>query len=510
MRKTASIALGVSALLALSACTGTGSSGSSSSNASNATLTYGSQADVTTFDPYLSVNGSTYNYLVPLYDTLIRLGSNGKLEPDLATSWGYADNGLQFDLTLRSGVKFSDGTPFNAQAVKVNIERAKKINGPETAELAGVSSVTAVNPTHAVINLSIPQPSMTTILSDVLGMMVSPKAIAAGTVATDPVGAGPYVLNKSETTTGDTYTFTRNKYYWDKSAFPFNTYVVRVIPDENTLYSAFKSGEVDVVGGLNDQVANAQSAGYQVIKSPVNFSGLFLLDRPGKVVPALGNVKVRQAMNYAVDRTAIVKAVSPGLGTPTSQWITPGLPGYVKSLNNYYTYNVPKAKQLMKEAGYPNGFTLKVQTAPFLGLTTTAQLIGSYLSKIGITLQIDEVSPSDFISDLASGRDPAAQFLFGVQDTNLDAHQLITPTAIFNPFHGSDAKLNSILAEAQTAAPAQRTKLYEQFNERLTQQAWFLITNFEDVTVFANSKVKNVTFWPSRAVPSIYGWAPAK
>lgn len=509
--KVAGALVAIVAAVGLAACTGGGGdAGPSTAGGGSSTFVWGQAGGPESLDPYLSEGGGYYPYLTPVYDTLIRLDSDGKLQPGLALSWGYSTDGMSFTMKLRDGVTFSDGQPFDAEAVKENLDRAKTVQGPRTAQLAAVGSVTADDPTTVTIHLAQGLPSLTSILSDVLGMMVSPAALDNPDLAQNPVGTGPYVLDTAKTTAGDTYTYTKRTDYWDASNYPYDTLVVRVIPDENTMYQALRSGEIQGAVGLNSMVQQAKDDGLQVLLSPVNFSGMFLYDRTGTQVPALADVRVRQALNYAVDRQAIVDSVANGLGTPTSQILPPGIPGYVKDLDGYYGYDTAKAKQLLSDAGYPNGFTLPVLSSTFLGLDAQVQLLCSYFEAVGVHCDITTAQPGDYIPDMIQGKAAAAQFLWGAQDVFLDSASLTAPTGAFNPFKASDDQLNSLISQAATADEASRVKLYEQWNTRVTEQAWFVATHFQDVTMFVSPTVGNVTWWPNRATPSFFGWAPAQ
>ena len=333
----------------------------STGKASAGTLTIGINSALETWDP--SLNESTlprFWLLQPVYDTLTREAVNGKYIPDLATHWT-RPNPKTFVMTLRTGVKFQDGTPFNAAAVKANLDHARTDNGNEHALLGNIANVTVVNAKTVRLNLSAPDPDLeATFARYDVGAMVSPKAIANATaLAQTPDGTGPYTLNSAQTVKTDHFTFTRKTSYWGGfSAFPYKTIVVKVIPDSTSLLNAAITGQVDVdtsdypTGGDNNLVAQAQRGDLNLLKTPPNsINEIGLLDRVGKIVPALKDVRVRQALNYAIDRKAVLKPYFQGYGVPISNILAPTARGYDKAMDNYYAYNPTKAKALLKAAG---------------------------------------------------------------------------------------------------------------------------------------------------------------
>jgi peptide/nickel transport system substrate-binding protein len=510
MRRPISIAVAATFMLALAGCGGPSDDPTGSgSNASGGEpdLVTASNAGPMSFDPYLSEGGGYYPFLSPIYDSLILWTSDGQFAPNLATEWSYSEDALSFTLKLRDDVKFSDGAVLDAAAVKANLDRAATVEGPRTAQLAAVESITADDDTTVTIHLSSPMPSLETLLADVLGMMVSPNVL--DDPHANPVGTGPYVLDAEATVADDTYTFVKRDDYWDPGHYNFGRYIVKVIPDNNTMYQSLKAGEIDYMGAQPAQAEQAEADGFQIMRSPVNFSGVFLYDRDGTMAPALGDVRVRQALNYAVDREAVLQAAANGFGSVTSQVVPPGIAGYDEALNNRYTYDPDKAKALLAEAGFAEGFTLKIQSGQFLNSLAPTQLIASYLGEVGVTVEIEEVQPNDYIPAMLSGSAPAAQFLWGLQDVYLDSFNLTAPTAAFNPFSCDDPELDALIAESATADTAGRVKAYEEWNAAVVDKGWFLVTHFQDLAVFANDEVTDLQWWPARATASFRDWKPA-
>src|SRR5262249_44483319 len=184
-------------------------------------------------------------------------------------------------------------------------------------------------------------------------------------LGTRTFGAGPYTLDPAQTVTGDHYTYVPNPRYHDKAAVHWKKVVVRIITDPQSMLNALKTGEVQVGNGDATTIGAARQAGLTIASAPLLWTGVTLADRGGKVARALADVRVRQALNYATDRKAIVNALFPGTGTPTSELTVPRGYGYDSALTNAYPYDPGKAMQLLAAAGYPHGFTLKIVTGEY-------------------------------------------------------------------------------------------------------------------------------------------------
>jgi len=193
-------ALATTAALVLAGCSaggsGSGDHATAGGTAKGGTLTIGTVVDVKSFDPAQSHIGHYVQYDQAVYDSLLRRKPDGTLVPMLATKWSYNSDKTVLTLTLRKGVKFSDGTALDANAVKVNLDRFRTGNGPDASTLAQVESVEAKDPTTVVITLKAPDPALLDYLGNADGFIASPKAIEAGKIATTPVGSGPYTLDK--------------------------------------------------------------------------------------------------------------------------------------------------------------------------------------------------------------------------------------------------------------------------------------------------------------------------
>ena len=189
--------------------------------------------------------------------------------------------------------------------------------------------------------------------------MESPKQFGASDEQTKPVGSGPYVLDTAKTVVGSKYVYTKNADYWAPDSVYYDNLVITVLADKQTQVNAIKGGQVT---GLNviDQTTlkEIEGAGFGIFPHELDWTGLMLMDHAGSVNEAIGKVEVRQAINHAIDRDAMLQAVAQGHGTVTGQVFPETSPGYDAALDEAYPFDPEKAKELLADAGYPDGFEL--------------------------------------------------------------------------------------------------------------------------------------------------------
>lgn len=357
----------------------------------NATIHVRCQNDSTTLDPALGTAPYVAAITRPAYEPLINMGTDGTYQPGLATEWSYQGNGSVLQLKLRKGVTFHDGTPFNAAAVKANIERGQKIaKSGVAAELTAITSVDAVDEQTVALRLKAGQGgTLLESLTSLPGMIVSPAAFSKPDLAQHPVGTGPFKFASYKP--GVSVSYDRNTDYWGDKALAA-TVEIDFIGDAAAALNALRTGAVDAMGGSDCGLAGPElaaaktSSGIKVEKLPV---GIFVQNLMiNRTKPPLSLENVRQAMNMAFDRDAIVKTL--GYGTPTVQYAPRGTVYFNKDIDGFYKYDVAKAKSLLAEAGYPNGFEMQIA---YNGLNQEvgkiSQILQQYLAAIGIkaTLQ---------------------------------------------------------------------------------------------------------------------------
>ncbi|MGW4912555.1 ABC transporter substrate-binding protein [Streptomyces sp. NPDC004270] len=501
MRKTVAF-IGAGILTATVAACG----GGTQAAGSDKTLTLAESVTATPWDLAKASMGPEAQYYQPVYDTLIRLDTKGEPTPNLATSWTYDKAQTTLTLKLRDGVKFTDGTALDADAVRKNLLHTKSGTGTAAGEIQDITGVDVVDAHTVAVRLSHPTAALLPALGQVSGMIASPKALDA---AKTPVGSGPYKLDTSATTAGQTYTYTRKPDYWNAKAFPYGKIVIKYLADPTARTNALLSGQLDGATLNLNRVKTVKGRGLNVVTyQPGDVEGLYIWDRAGKKVPALGKLKVRQALNYAFDKQALIKSTKTGLGTPTTQVFAKGEDGYQAALDDKYSYDPKKAKELLAEAGYPNGFSVTIPDFSAIFPQEQAALTQS-LKDIGIKVTLDSLPSDQIFSAMLSGKYAMSYFKLGAP-TAWDKVQLeLTNKATWNPFKYDDPKADDLIARIGKATGTAREKLFEQLNTYVVDQAWnapwSVIAN-----AYATAKDVKVTPQPGSQYPPIYNYTPAK
>lgn len=502
--KAAAAALILSASLALTACGGGAAAGGAGATATS--LTLGTIQDVRSWDPAQAHVGHILQPYQAVYDTLILREPDGKLSPMLATAWKYNAANTKLTVDLRSDVTFSDGAKFDAEAAKANMDHFKTANGPQMAQLNAVKDVAVVDADTIDINLSTPDPALEYFLSQAAGLMGSPKALGTEGIKTEPVGSGPYVMDKAASVKDSQTVFTARKDYWNKDLQKYSKLTFKILTDPTARTNALVSGQVDATLLDPKNGKQAEGAKMKLAANEVDWQGLLLLDRDGAKNPALQNVKVRQAINYAFDRKTILDQVLLGQGTPTSQPFGKASGAWTEELENYYSYDPAKAKQLLKEAGYENGVTLEVPSIP--DFQTQISVVQQQLADVGITLKIGAALTNTFTSDVAGQKYTTMYFsLFQGQPT-VAINQIISTKALYNPFKNASPELDAKI-DAVRNGGADAGKLAQEVNKYVVEQAWFAPLFRVNQMYYHNAKV-DVTPQIQQAVPSIYNYSPAK
>jgi peptide/nickel transport system substrate-binding protein len=500
--------------IAISAC---GSSGGSSSSASSSsggetaegggkggTLTIATPSAPPSLDPATGANEYS-DYFNLAYEPLIIETPEGTFKPGLAKSWKYGPNNESFEIELKPGIKFSDGTPLDAKAVKTWIEHEMKLPGGRgPTYLESLESTEVTGPLSVTLKFGEPTPLLELVFSQSLemGMIGSPKAVAANKLDTETAGAGEYMLEPKSTVTGSEYVYVPNPNYGDKGAVHWEKVVIKAIESPTAALQALRTGQIQLA---KDQpptsLAAAESSGIENVAPVTLLLGLNLVDREGKVSP-LGNPKVRQAINYAIDREAIANVIGAGKGEPVDQMAVKGDDSYDESLADHYEYNPEKAEELLAEAGYSNGIKIKTLVATVVEQEKLAEAIAGQLEKVGIKLELDVRSNiGDFFTKLGSDEYPAATIGFGRLPAAILYKLLWGPNAVpFNPFKTKSPQLAKLDKELGAASGAEATKIAQEMQAYTVEEAWLAPVVAVPLVDLYSSDITGVTATDQRNV----------
>ncbi|TQM11330.1 ABC transporter substrate-binding protein [Pseudonocardia kunmingensis] len=470
------------AMLVITGCGGGAGSGASTATelvttqgvpaAPTGTLRYATWQETPSFDPPRTTtqNGPV---IFPVYDTLTSMDENFDVVPWLATGWSQPDPST-WRFTLRDDVVFHDGSRFDAETVKLNLERAKTVTGgPYTNIYAPIAEVTVLDPVTVDVAFSVPSPNFPYSMATVAGAMVSPKAVQDGTDLTrNPAGSGGWIWEAGEHREGAQHVFRANPDYWNRDAVKAETVEVKIIQEDNARLNATQSGQADVMATLQPgQIEAAESAGLRTLSDFTITASFLIMDREGSLVPAFAEPKVREAVGYLLDREAYNMAVLAGKGESASGgFAAPGSTWYDPELESLRQADVDKARQLLAEAGYPQGFSFQVGNQPVI--KTVNETVAQLLADGGITMEIVDVGQGQYTAEVRKGHFPAGYFV----PTSIDIDQWWTRTVsnagIYNPFDLTDlADLDARYAEgAALSDPPARKAVFDELQRATVER----------------------------------------
>ncbi|PIB94533.1 ABC transporter substrate-binding protein [Caulobacter sp. FWC2] len=331
-----------------------------------------------------------------IFEGLVRLDAQGAVRPLLATWWEVSPDGLTYTFHLREGVRFQDGTPFDAGIVKFSLERAL---GPASTNvqkqaLSVIRQVEVIDPRTARLHLSKPDSNLVYTLAWGDSVMVSPKS-AAG-LATTPVGTGPFRF--AGWRRGDAVSLVRNDGYWGQPA-KLRQVRFKFIADPAGAYAAIKTHEIDAFPDYPAPENLAQlraDPALKVITAPSE--GEVILGVNNRAGP-LADVRVRRALQYALDRRAIIDGAMYGYGTPIGSHFPPQNAAYV-DLTGLYPHDVAKAKALLAQAGYPNGLDLTLKLPPPNYARRSGEIVAAQLVQAGVRVKIQNIEWAQWLDQV--------------------------------------------------------------------------------------------------------------
>ncbi|GIH69673.1 ABC transporter substrate-binding protein [Sphaerimonospora thailandensis] len=501
-------AAALTGLLTLAACGG-GQSPTTRPNAADTTggvLRFATFTVPDTFDPTKrSAGTSGLNYLFPVYDPLLRTDPTGKVVEGLATQWKLsADN---VTLTLRSGLKFSDGEPLNAAAVKANLERCQAVGGGCGSTLAHVTSIDTPDDTTVVLNTDGPQPALLFGLTTGAGMMVSPKAFDSPDLGRIPVGAGAYVLDEQATVPGSKWVYTKNKNYWDPSQQTLERLEIVLINTAQQRVAALRTGQVDasMIGDAQELESYKQAGVATAVSEGGDPIGVVTVDPSGP----FADKRVRQAVGYALDRAALTGTpFRKGMSTPSDQLFSPGNPGHVDNPSFTYTYDPDKARALLAEAGVKD-VPVTIPAMPGPQNKTEAEAVAGMLNAVGFQAKVVSPPPQMIGREVFSGKYHLAYVPVFVPDAPMLADALAPKGGSMNPTGQPYAKALDLAKQAAAASvsdEAEARALYGEMMADLTEEGVVIPAFWSPVGVAYADHVKGLQPWAGGYMgPPVYG-----
>lgn len=437
------------------------------SSSDEETVTQGGSAvigypqDISNFDPTKGNAGGDHALLWPIYDTLISFNPELEPQPGLAKDWEFKDD-TTLVLYLQEGVTFHDGTEFNAEAVKYNIERVNSEDST-VSDISNVESVEIIDDLTVELKLSTPDNSILLSLSDRAGMMVSPKAAEEGTLSEKPVGAGPYRFVE-RIPNGEIVYEGYEDYY--KEGQPYlDEMTIKIMEEENTRINALKSGEVDFIWNISPgNIAMLEGEDNISLSGDVAFR--FKVIYINNSMEPFNEQAVRQAVQYALNREEYIAAINFGEGEPAYQLFPNQF--WASSADAKIDYDPEKAKQILEDAGLTD-VEFELTHYPTAYDTRIAEAIQSQLADVGIKVNLQAMELTAAVSTYFAEKNTPALLSDwnGRPDPQMSIHGVFSGKSYYNAGGQASEELEKLIEEASREYdPQKRQELYVEITEK--------------------------------------------
>ncbi|WP_166741675.1 ABC transporter substrate-binding protein [Cumulibacter soli] len=479
-------AVAIAALLALLTACGSGGSGGDSD-----TLRIAVSADISSLDPIKGNSGLDHVMLYTIYDTLISFDAEMQPQPGLAEAWELVSP-TELRLDLRTGVKFHDGTDFDAEAVKYNLERGRGEGSNVAADLSSISEVEVTDPQTVTIKLSDPDASILMVLADRAGMMVSPTAAKAGEddVSANPIGTGgwEYVDWKR----GEALKVKRFADYWDSEAVRVENIDFNVLTDPTTRVTSLKSGQQDLALAIaaSDAATVEAASGVELFQAPSMLLNIVFLNTSSE---ELSDPNVRRALSLAINRDSLLSGAFFDRGTPAAgivpedYWATP--PSSVKA-----DFDPDKAKSLLAEAGVSD-LQFDIITNADSATVRTAEVLQQQWENVGVTVnlmprELVQATNDFFVDKLAQGY---LSVWTGRPDPAMTYRSLFTEDSFYNAGAGTPGMSDALAASDESLEPEKRKPGLDGAAESVFENTSALPLAFSDLLIGHSDDVTGLT-----------------
>lgn len=453
----------------------------------------GIQQDIDSLDPHKATAAGTKEILFNIFEGLVKPDKNGDLMNAIASDYTVSEDGLVYTFTLREGVKFHNGNAVTAEDVKYSLERASGLldGTPLISSLSVLTSVDIID--DKTVQVTVGSANTELIYSFVAAII---PAGSGEDVSGTPIGTGPFSFVSYTPQVG--IVVKKNADYWQEGLPYLDEVNFKIVNSPDTALMEIQGGSIDIYPYLTDSQANELKSSFRILSAPsVNVQALFL----NNADPVLGDVRIRQAICYALDKDMVNDFVAGGNATLISSAMLPTLQTYYVDLNDTYGTgaNIEKAKELMTEAGYPDGFDLEI-TVPsnYEFHMQTAEVVAEELKAAGINAVINPVEWNTWLEECYTNRN--------YQSTICAITSDMTPGYLMNRFQ-TDSKKNFInFASAeydetyQKAAAAmdsaEKAEYYKQLQQILNDEAGSAFIQVPPITIAMNPKLAGYVFYP--------------
>lgn len=443
-------------------------------------------------DPHRAVAAGTKEVLFNVFEGLLKPDSDGNIVPAVAESYTVSDDMLTYSFVIREGVKFHNGNPVTAEDVKYSIEKSAGMTGEESL-IAAFSNIESVDieGNNVSIRLKEVDVDFPTYIANCNASIIPRDN---DNPASNPIGTGPYMyVSRSPQ---ENLVFKKFDEYWGTPANIENA-TFKVIPDGDSIVMNLMGGSVDMFAHLTTNQVSQLTKGFNKLEGTMNLVQALYLNNDFE---PFTDVNVRRALCYAIDVQGILDLTSDGMGTPIGSSVFPAFKKYYEDLSGTYPHDVEKAKQLLKEAGYPNGFSFTI-TVPsnYQPHIDTAQVIVEQLEDVGVTASIKLVEWNTWLSDVYSGRQFESTVI-GVDASSMTARALLERfnSKADNNFinfanEGYDALYEQVIS---TTDDNEQVELYKQMAKILSDEAANVYIQDMAEFVVLSEKYDGYKFYP--------------
>ena len=443
-------------------------------------------------DPHKAVAAGTKEVMFNVFEGLVKPTSTGDLTPAVAEKYEISEDRLTYTFTLREGVQFHNGDTVTAEDVIYSINRCATATDTGVVLVEALSVIPKLEALdEKTVAITITEPSNEFV--SYLTLAILPADYTEQD--TKPVGTGPFKFVSR--TAQDSIVMEKFAEYWGTPAY-LDKVTFKIIENADSILMSLQSGAVDMFSHLTSYQVDQLGEEFQVVEGTMNLVQALYLNN---AVAPFDDVRVRQALCYAVDKQGIIDLAFDGYGSPIGSSMYPAFGKYFDdSLTNHYAYNVEKAKQLLAEAGYADGFTMTI-TAPsnYQPHVDTAQVIAEQLKAVGVTAEIQLVEWGTWVSDVYGGRNFQSTVV-GFDASTMTARALLerwTSDYAKNMINYNSAEYDQLFKQAlESYDDAEQTAIYKQMAKNLTENAANVyIQDMADLVALRNG-LEGVVFYP--------------
>ncbi|WP_262677821.1 ABC transporter substrate-binding protein [Paenibacillus sp. J5C2022] len=417
-------------------------------------------------DPHMSAASGTLEMMFNVFEGLLKSNEKGELQPAVASSYDISEDGLTYTFKLREGVKFHNGNDVTAEDVQYSIERlmGKDTGQPLKTAFDNVESVTIIDAHTVELKLKQNDVSFLSFMTNAILPAGYDKHNEA------PIGTGPFKF--VEYSPNQRVVIAKNEDYYVEGVPYLDKVEFRIMPDGESSLLALKAGDVDIYPRIGDERIAELGDEFRYVDGMQNMVQLMTMNIARK---PFDDVKVRQAINYAVDVDSIIELIANGKGTKLGSNMSPVMDKYFQEdLENTYNVNIEKAKELLKEAGYEDGFTTTISVpSNYKFHVDTAQVIADQLSQVGIKAEIEMVEWAVWLERIYKGRD-YDMTIIGLTG-KLDPHEVLVRYVSdykANFYNYVNPAYDKLINDAKVELDdSKRVELYKEAQKILTQDA---------------------------------------